>query len=70
MRRSRLFILADRIAGGNLAEQLTTWRAEGLSLIAISFRLHDEHSVDVSHETIRRWLDEYCPIADDDKVAS
>ena len=48
--------LVDRIFDGTLKANLLAWRAEGLSLTAIALRLHDDHSVDVTGETVRRWL--------------
>lgn len=49
------FHLYDRIVGGDLADRLTAWRAEGLSLAEITYRLRAEHDVKVSTTTVHRW---------------
>lgn len=49
--------LYDRLLGGTLAETLTTWKYdERLSLADIVRRLHSEHDIVTSVETVRRWL--------------
>jgi intein-encoded DNA endonuclease-like protein len=50
------FPYVERIVGGNLRELLLSWQAEGLSMRLIERRLRDDYDVDVSSETIRRWL--------------
>lgn len=47
---------ADHLLGGRLDALLAQWRAEGDTLDQIVDRLRDEHGVDVSRETVRRWL--------------
>lgn len=49
------FPLYDRLLGGSLVEYLTDKRAEGLTHGQIAAALFDEHAVNVSGETIRRW---------------
>lgn len=56
MARSELFPLADRAVGGRLAVLLNRYRETEPSLRAIAQRLADDHGIDVSHETVRRWL--------------
>lgn len=50
------FRMADRLAGGNLAETIRTYRDEGLSSDDISRRLFAELGVEVTGRTIGRWL--------------
>lgn len=50
-----LFPFVDRLIGGDLAERLRRWRAEGLSYRRISLQLRDDAGIDVTGETIRRW---------------
>lgn len=52
-----IYPLLDRLLDGNLAEQLRVWRTdERLSYDAICKRLLVQHDVDVSTDTVRRWL--------------
>ncbi len=37
-------------------ESIEAWRADGLTLAEIAFRLRDRYDVKVSVETLRRWL--------------
>lgn len=48
--------LIDRILDGKLAETLAAYRAEGLTLDRTVQALREDHDVDVSRETLRRWL--------------
>ncbi len=57
-RRSAHKRMADRLTGGQLDTLLATWRNEGLSLRQIADRLQAEHSVSVTHMTVRSWLNE------------
>lgn len=50
------FRMADRLAGGNLAETIRDLRSEGLSADDISRRLFAELGVEVTGRTIGRWL--------------
>lgn len=50
------FRMADRLAGGNLAETIRTLDDDGLSADAISRRLFHDHGIDVSGRTVARWL--------------
>ena len=47
--------LADIKAGGNLDEQVDRLLSAGVSYPAISRLLKNEHGIDVSDETLRRW---------------
>ena len=54
-----IYPLLDRLFEGRLEEQLRAWRgAQGLSYDAISKRLLIDHDVNVSTDTVRRWLDD------------
>lgn len=48
--------LANVALGGQLADQLRDWRAEGLTLDRIAEVLRDDHGIHVSRETVRRWF--------------
>ena len=53
----RIYPLVDRILDGGLAEQLSQWHAvEGLSIQRICHRLLTEHAVEVSTDTVHRWI--------------
>jgi intein-encoded DNA endonuclease-like protein len=54
--RSGLFVLADRITKGQLAELLLDWRGSGWSYPEICLQLHDDYGVDISAQTVRRWV--------------
>lgn len=57
MARTSSFPVYDRLKfGGRLAETLTAWRADGLSIDEVMIRLHAE-DVPVSRSTVVRWLD-------------
>lgn len=56
MARPSTFPLYDRALQGQLAGLLRTWRAEGVSLSEIAFRLRVDHDIKVSASTVRRWL--------------
>ena len=60
---TKTYPLVDRILGGQLAELLSGWRNEGLSYGAIALRLHDDYQVDVTAETVRRWILDLEPAA-------
>ena len=54
-----IYPLLDRLLDGTLADRLTEWRSvQGLSYDGISKRLLVDHDVDVSTDTVRRWLDD------------
>lgn len=55
MARTSRFDLYDRILGGQLASILTGMRAEGLSIVDVTFRLR-ALEVHVSTDTVARWL--------------
>lgn len=48
--------LADLALGGNLAQRLREWRAQGLSLDRIAEKLRHDDGIHVSRETVRRWF--------------
>lgn len=62
MGRTRTFPLYDRILNGQLASTLHAWKAEGLSIEEITWRLREEHDIRVSIATVHRW---FAQIADD-----
>lgn len=53
-----IYSMLDRLLGGTLEDRLRRWSDDGLSLAAITKRLLVEHDIDVSTDTVRRWLDE------------
>jgi intein-encoded DNA endonuclease-like protein len=55
MARTAAYELADLRLDGKLAKMLADWREDGVSYSEMSYRLRD-HGIQVSHETIRRWL--------------
>lgn len=55
MARSSTFDLFDRILEGKLPSLLEQWRADGVSVTDMSFKLR-EYDVKVAPETVRRWL--------------
>lgn len=52
--RSVAYLEADQAAGGDLADLLRNWRAEGLSYAAIRDELRDR-GAKVSDEAVRAW---------------
>ena len=62
--------MADRLAGGNLADTIRTLTDEGLSPDGISRRLFADHGIDVSGRTVARWLPVLVPTADDGPEAA
>lgn len=56
MARSSTYPLVDRILDGRLADLLTDWRAEGVTLQDIAYRLRSEHDIKVSIATVKRWV--------------
>lgn len=50
------FPLLNDLTEGKLGEHIITWRADGLRLIDVRNRLQDEYGIDVSIETVRRWI--------------
>jgi len=49
------FRMADRLAGGKLAETILTLRDEGRSFEEISRRLYGDFGIEASRQTIVRW---------------
>lgn len=56
--RISTFDITNRALGGILPSYLRELRAGGNSWREVSYRLRDEHHVDVSIETLRRWYNE------------
>lgn len=54
MAQSRIFPLADRVLGGQLAQRLRDQRMTGASYDAIARQLSSE-GIEVSGETVRSW---------------
>lgn len=50
--------MANRLAGGNLPELLTQYRAAGLSWDDISRQLYGEKGIEVTAETLRKWSEQ------------
>jgi len=48
--------LVDRIIPGGLAPYLATARDNGETYAQITFRLRTEHDIEVTQETVRRWV--------------
>lgn len=59
--------MLDKLAGGRLAERITTLRATGFSWEAIARQLHSEFDVTVTGETLRNWSK---PPAEPEQAAS
>ena len=53
---SPVFRMADRMADGRLASIIVAYHAEGHPAEHISRLLWAEHGIDVSGQTLRRWL--------------
>lgn len=56
MARPTWYEHANLRLGGRLDSILEEYRRDGLSHDLISRRLDDDHGIEVSRETIRRWL--------------
>ena len=48
--------MADRMADGRLVAIITDLRSAGLSCERIARRLYAEHGIEVTGQTLRRWL--------------
>lgn len=53
---SPVFRMADTLVNGRLAEIIVEYHAEGHSHEHISRLLWAEHGIDVSGQTLRRWV--------------
>lgn len=53
---SPVFRMADRLVDGRLAEIIVGYHAEGHPAEHISRLMWAEHGVDVSGQTLRRWV--------------
>jgi hypothetical protein len=54
--RTSTYTAWDRALGGDLTSILATYKADGLPLDEITFRLRSDHDVKVSRSTVARWL--------------
>lgn len=66
VRTPKYQLIEDRL-GIPLAVELVTWRASGLSTLAIAQRLRVATSIRVTGETVRQWL---MAIAEEDGEAA
>lgn len=57
-RTSELLRATDRILSGQLAAYITRHRRARVSWAALARLLKDEHDVEVTGDTLRRWADE------------
>lgn len=55
--RTGTFPVYDRLLDGQLAQMLTSWRADGATYLDITMRLRSDHGIAVSVDTVRRWVD-------------
>ncbi len=51
-----LFRVANRQAGGRLAQKLQTYRRKGYSFNEISRRLYADHRIEVTGQTLSTWV--------------
>lgn len=61
------FRMADRMAGGNLAALILADKAAHFSAEEIARRLYADFGIEVTGQTLRRWLrelDDQAPIAE------
>jgi arginine repressor len=49
--------MADRLAQGRLAVIVAQWRSEGQSHEAIARRLYAEYGIEVTRQTLSKWID-------------
>jgi hypothetical protein len=55
MARPSTIPLVDRILNGGLADFIGDARTDGRSYERIAKMLHEEHDIDVTGETVRKW---------------
>lgn len=55
--------LVDRVLGGRLDEVLSEYRASGLTFEQIARAFKDDHDIDVTKETVRKWVHTRLPRA-------
>lgn len=58
-----LFRMADKMAGGRLAEIIANGRAEGLSFDDIARRLYADFGIEVTRQTVANWCPDLVPAA-------
>lgn len=54
--RTSTYTAWDRALGGELSAILSTYRADGLSLDDITYKLRSVHDIKVSKSTVARWV--------------
>lgn len=52
---TQLWRMADRLAGGQLAQRITDLRSRGLGHEQISRQLFADHGIEVTRQTIATW---------------
>lgn len=57
MDNTPLYRMVDRILGGRLDETLSSYADQGLSPGRMALRLAADHQVEVSGQTVRKWVD-------------
>lgn len=68
MARTSQFQLVDTsVFAGKFAGKLQAWRQAGMSFESIARKLHEDYSVAVSGETVRRW---YAQLPESERQAS
>lgn len=67
MKVTAQYRMADRLAGGRLAEIIAERRAEGKSFDHITRELFAEHGIEVTRQTLANWAD---ALDEPDKAAS
>lgn len=56
MARNSTFPLHDRLTDGRLSKELLELRAQGLSYFEIALRIRQDLDIEVSTDTVRRWI--------------
>lgn len=56
MARTGTFPVYDRMHDGRLGSTLLTWKADGVPVEEMTFRLRTEFDITVSVSTVHRWL--------------
>lgn len=53
---TQLWRMADRLAGGNLAQRIDELRSRGLGHEQISRQLYADHGIEVTRQTVATWI--------------
>lgn len=61
MARTGTFPVYDRMHEGRLGSTLLAWKAEGIPVEEMTFRLRTEFDITVSVSTVHRWLAHLAP---------